>query len=72
MARIELEPDRVGVLLNPLDEVLALHDSLHISYSHIVAVRHGPVPEEALFRGIRIGTNIPGVKMAGPFLRLGA
>lgn len=66
MARIELEPTRIGVILNPLDEVLALHGSLHIPYSHIRSVRHEPVPE-ALFRGVRIGTNIPGIKVAGSF-----
>lgn len=67
MARIELEPDRVGVLLNPLDEVLAMHGSLHIPYSHIRSVTHEPVPA-AWFRGIRLGTNLPGVKVAGRFL----
>ena len=66
MARIELEPDRVAVVLNPLDEVLALHGSLHIPYSHIRTVRHEQVPE-ALFRGIKVGTNLPGVKVAGTF-----
>lgn len=54
------------MILNPLDEVLALHGSLHIPYSHIRSVRHEPVPE-ALFRGIPIGTNVPGVKVAGSF-----
>ena len=66
MARIELEPSRVSVLLNPLDEVLALHGSLHIPYSHINSAKHEPVPA-AWFRGIRIGTNVPGVKVAGTF-----
>ena len=66
MARIELEPSRVSVLLNPLDGVLALHGSLHIPYSHIKSARHTPVPPD-WFRGIRIGTNVPGVKVAGTF-----
>ncbi|GEM_PF-593941 len=66
VAHIELEPSRVGVLLNPLDKVLALHGSLHIPYSHIKSVKHEPVPK-AWFRGLRIGTRIPGVKVAGTF-----
>ncbi|MGH8128212.1 MAG: hypothetical protein ACRETC_07565 [Gammaproteobacteria bacterium] len=66
MARIELDDSRVNVVLNPLDEVLALHGSLHIPYSHIKSVSHAPVPPEWC-RGIRIGTNVPGVKVAGTF-----
>lgn len=66
MARIALEPDHVSLILAPLDEVLALHGSLHIPYGHIRSVRHEAVPA-ALFRGIRIGTNIPGIKVAGTF-----
>ena len=64
MARVELETDRVSMQLSPLDEVLALHGSLHIPYRHIQAAHAEPVPE-AWFRGFRIGTNIPGVKVAG-------
>jgi len=30
MAHIELEADRVSVNLNPLDEILSLHGSLHV------------------------------------------
>ena len=66
MAHIELETDRVSVQLSPLDEILSLHGSLHIPYSHIRSVASEPVPP-ALYRGIRIGTNVPGVKVAGTF-----
>lgn len=69
MARVELEAERISVIMSPLDEVLALHGSLHIPYSHVRSVRHEPVPEE-LFRGIRVGTNLPGVKVAGTFFTL--
>jgi len=66
MARVELEADRVSMHLSPLDEVLTLHGSLHIPYRHIQAAHADPVPE-TWFRGFRIGTNIPGVKVAGSF-----
>ena len=66
MARIELESSRVNIVLNPLDEVLALHGALRIPYSHIKSVKHVPVPPE-WFRGFRIGTNVPGIKVAGTF-----
>lgn len=66
MARIELEPDRVKVTLSLLDEILALHGSLEMPYGHIRTVTADPVPD-AWFRGVRIGTNVPGVKVAGTF-----
>lgn len=66
MAHIELEADRVSVHLNPLDEVLALHGSLHMKYRDLTSVVHEPVPGD-WYRGFRIGTNIPGVKVAGTF-----
>lgn len=66
MAHIELEDERVSVQLSPLDEVLALHGSLHMPYSHIRSVAADPVPA-AWFHGIRFGTDIPGVKVAGTF-----
>ena len=66
MAHIDLEADRIGVRMSPLDEILALHGTLHIPYRHIRAVAHEPVPE-AWWRGIRIGTNVPGLKVAGTF-----
>lgn len=66
MAHIELEAERVSVHLSPLDEILALHGSLHLPYSHIRSVNANPVPS-AWCRGIRIGTNVPGVKVAGTF-----
>lgn len=66
MAHVELEADRVSVHMNPLDEILSLHGTLHIPYSHIRSVTTDPVPS-AWFRGVRIGTNIPGVKIAGTF-----
>src|SRR5699024_9925507 len=67
MARIELEAERVSVRMTPLDEILALHGSLHLPYSHIRAVSTDPVPSP-WYAGFRIGTNIPGVKMAGTFI----
>lgn len=66
MARIEPGAERVDIYLSPLDEILALHGSLHLPYSHIRAVSHAPVPPD-WFLGLRIGSNVPGVKVAGTF-----
>jgi hypothetical protein len=67
MARIDCDGKRIDIRLSPLDEVLSLHGSLHIPLTHVRSARHEPVPEE-WFRGLRIGTNLPGVKVAGTFL----
>jgi len=67
MAHIELEADRVSVNLNPLDEILSLHGSLHVPPTGpIQSVNADPVPP-ARCRGIRIGTNVTGVKVANTF-----
>lgn len=66
MAHVELEDSRVSVHLSPLDEVLSLHGSLRLPYSHIRSVATTRVPD-AWCRGFRIGTNIPGIKVAGTF-----
>lgn len=67
MAHVELEAQRVSVHMNPLDEILSLHGTLHIPYSHIQSVNTEPVPQ-AWSRGIRFGTKVPGVKVAGTFI----
>ena len=67
MARIDCDGKRVDIELSHLDEVLALHGSLHIPLTHVRSARHEPVPEE-WFRGFRMGTNLPGIKVAGTFL----
>ena len=67
MARIDCDDERIAIQLSPLDEVLSLHGSLHIPLTHVRSARHEPVPEE-WFRGVRLGTNLPGVKVAGTFL----
>jgi hypothetical protein len=67
MARVRAEDDGVRIELGLADEILSLHGSFHIPYSHIAAVSTDPVPP-AWFRGFRIGTNLPGIKVAGTFL----
>lgn len=66
MAHVELESGCVDVQMNPLDEILSLHGSLRMPYSHIRSVSTDPVPP-AWCRGFRIGTNVPGIKVAGTF-----
>lgn len=67
MARIEVADGEVRIHLSVVEEVLSLHGALHIPLRHIVGVSADPVPK-ALWRGVRIGANIPGVLVAGTFL----
>ena len=67
MARVEVADSDVTAHLSPLDEVLALHGSLRIPYTHIRSVSAEPVPF-AWYRGFKIGTDVPGVKVAGTFI----
>lgn len=67
MARVTLDGDAVHVELSPLDTFLALHGSLRIPYTHITAAHTedrngwGDMWKKA------IGTNAPGLKMAGTY-----
>lgn len=67
MARVVLKEDKVEIRLSLGEEVLALRGPFAVPYGHIVRVSHEPVPD-AWFRGIRLGTNLPGVLVAGTFL----
>lgn len=71
MAHVDVAPDKLAITLSLGDEILSLHGSFHLPYTHIDSVSTGPIPE-AWFRGIRIGANIPGVKTAGTFVRQAA
>ena len=67
MAHVDVATDRLQITLSLGDEILSLHGAFHLPYSHIASVSTDPVPE-AFFRGLRIGTNLPGVKTAGTFI----
>jgi hypothetical protein len=67
MAVVTVDSQEVRVRLSVVEEVLALHGSLHIPLRHVVRVSAAPVPP-ALWRGFRVGANIPGVLVAGTFL----
>lgn len=67
MARISIENNNVNIQLSPMDKVWAVHGSLQIPLAHVIRARvedeHG---WEHLWRKL-IGTNAPGLKMAGTF-----
>lgn len=66
MASIEVRDGRIDIHLSISEEVLALHGALHIPLRHVIGVSAEPVPPAA-WRGVRIGTNVPGVVVAGTF-----
>lgn len=67
MARIAIESNNVQVQLSPLDKVWAIHGSLTVPLKHITLAR---VEDENgwqhMWRKV-IGTDAPGLKMAGTF-----
>jgi hypothetical protein len=67
MARISIESNTIGINLSAMDKVWAVHGSLQIPLAHVTLAR---VEDENgwshLWRKI-IGTNAPGLKMAGTF-----
>lgn len=66
MAGISLASDHVEIKLRLADEILSLHGTFHVPYTHITSVSCQP-PPESWFKGIKMGTNLPGVKVAGTF-----
>ncbi len=67
MARVRDDHDAVFIELSWPDKVLALSGSLRIPYAHIAGIHTDPVPR-TWYRGMRIGTNLPGIKVAGTFV----
>lgn len=67
MARFQVGTSAVEIDLSFADELMSLHGKFTVPYAHIQAVSTDRVPD-AMFRGVRIGTNLPGVKVAGTFI----
>lgn len=67
MARISIESNAVSIALSPMDKIWAIHGSLQIPLSNVTLAH---VEDENgwahLWRKV-IGTNAPGLKMAGTF-----
>ena len=67
MPHVELNDDCLKIELGTLDKIWAIHGSLEIPIAHIVGAQ--TVDESGwghLWRKV-IGTNAPGIKMAGTF-----
>lgn len=67
MARFGVGDEAVEIDLSFADELMSLHGRFRVPYRHIRAVGTERVPD-AFFRGVRFGTNLPGVKVAGTFI----
>lgn len=67
MAKIAIENNNVQVHISDLDRIWAMHGSLEIPLAHVTSAR---VEDESgwahMWRKL-IGTNAPGLKMAGTF-----
>lgn len=67
MAHVAIQGERVEIRLSLVEEVLSLHGALHVPLRHVRGVSADPVPA-AWWRGVKIGTQLPGVVVAGTFL----
>jgi hypothetical protein len=67
VARFQVDSEAVEIDLSFADELLSLHGKFRVPFAHIRSVSTDRVPA-ALWRGVRFGTNLPGVKVAGTFI----
>jgi|SRR5579884_2514851 len=67
MARVTIEGNNVQVVLSPMDKVWAVHCSLTIPLAHVKLARVEDENGWTHLWGKIIGTNAPGLKMAGTF-----
>ena len=67
MPKISIEGNAVQVHLTGLDPVWAVHGSLQIPLSHVTRARVEDESALAHFWRKLVGTNAPGLKMAGTF-----
>ncbi len=67
MARISIESNTIGITLSGMDKIWAVHGSLQVPLAHVTLAH---VEDENgwqhMWRKL-IGTNAPGLKMAGTF-----
>ena len=71
MAEIEITPPTLVVHIRGVDQFLALATRLEVPLAHISAVEVSPPEAHAVWHGLRMGTNLPGVITAGRFLQSG-
>lgn len=67
VALIVVGEDAIEIRLTVVEEVLALHGTLRVPLAHIRSVSTEPVPP-ALWRGVKLGTNLPGLMVAATFV----
>jgi hypothetical protein len=67
MARIAIESNNVTIELSPMDKIWAVHGSLQIPLAHIVRAMVEDENGWHHFWRKLVGTDAPGMKMAGTF-----
>lgn len=71
MARISIESNGVSIVLSTMDKIWAVHGSLQIPLAHVTLARVEDENGWAHMWRKLIGTNAPGMKMAGTFFMQG-
>ena len=67
MAHVTIEGSELVVTIEGLDRILALKSELRIPMSHVKGATVDPPEAHHWYKGIKFGTNLPGVISAGTF-----
>ncbi|MFN2448389.1 MAG: hypothetical protein ABR508_01160 [Candidatus Baltobacteraceae bacterium] len=67
MAKVSMDDEAVSIQLSLLETVLTFHGSLRVPFAHITGARAEDESALGHLWGKIIGTNAPGLKMAGTF-----
>jgi hypothetical protein len=71
VATIELTPTSLVVHITGADQFFALASRLEVPLEHIAGVDSSLPEAHSVFKGLRMGTNVPGLITAGRFLHHG-
>jgi hypothetical protein len=71
MATIEISDKQLTVSVHGVDRILVLASKLTVPLEHVASARSGEPEAREWFKGIRFGTNVPGLVTAGAFYKHG-
>ncbi len=71
MAKVIISSDELTVGIEGWDRIWALQSALKIPLEHVAGARSGEPEASDWFKGIRFGTNLPGLVTAGSFYKHG-
>lgn len=67
MAQVEITDGVLVVAMQGFDRILALKSEIRVPLEHVIRADSGEEDASNWFHGFRVGTNVPGVVVAGTF-----